>query len=164
MDWIIMVSRWLHIAAVVLAIGGAAYVRFALLPGMREALDESAQEKLRSALRRRWARLVHASIAVLLITGSFNFVMLAMPPAVHPIPYHPIFGLKFLAALAIFAMASVLVGRSPNFEALRRQSAKWLNLILMLAVVIILLSGFLNKIRVAQAVDNARSEVVQTTE
>lgn len=163
MDWIIMVSRWLHLAAVVLAIGGAAYARFALLPGMGEVLDETSREKLREAVRRRWAKFVHISIAVLLITGSFNFVMLAMPPAVHPLPYHPIFGLKFLAALAVFAMASVLVGRSPNFEALRRNSGKWLSMILLLAVVIILLSGVLNKIRVAQAVERARAQAVEAT-
>lgn len=146
-DIAVLLSRWIHIGAVIVAIGGAVYQRFALLPGAQEALDDDARDSLREALRRRWSKVVGASIGVLLLTGFLNFVLVAVPPKIHAIPYHPIFGLKLLMAFAIFFLASVLAGRSPGFAAMRKNSAKWLNVIIALAVVIVFLSGLMSQIR-----------------
>ena len=118
---VLWASRWVHILAAMLAIGGAAFMRFALLPGAEQTLDNEAHQRLREAVRSRWARLVHASIALLLLTGGINFVILAMPPKVNAIPYHPVFGIKLLMALAVFFLATALIGRSPGFAALRNR-------------------------------------------
>jgi hypothetical protein len=125
-------------------------MRFALLPAAKATLTDDVHERLREAIRARWARVIHASIALLLITGSINFVILALPPKIHPIPYHPIFGVKFLAALGVFFIAEALVSRGPGFASIRANRAKWLNILLALGGLIVLLSGILNQIRTAQ--------------
>jgi hypothetical protein len=71
-------------------------------------------------------------------------------------PYHAIFGVKFLAALGVFFIASVLVGTGQGLAALRAKRAKWLTVLLVLAGVIIILSGILNRVRTNPS--NKRSE------
>lgn len=146
-DWLLLLSRWVHLGAAIAALGGVVYARVAALPGVSEALDDDAAEKVREAMRRRWAKVTHACIALLLITGGINFVVLAMPPKVEPMPYHGIFVFKFIAAMLIFFFATALVGRSAGMAKIRAQSRKWLSMIIVLGAVIVLLSGLLNQVR-----------------
>ena len=157
-DYILLITRWLHISAAIVAIGGAFFTRVALMPAAASTLDDATHAKLREALRARWSRVVQSCIAILLVTGGVNFVMLAMPPKVEPMPYHAIFGVKFLAALGVFFIASVLVGRGQGFASMRANRAKWLTVLLVLAGIIVALSGVLNRVRT-----NQLSHVVQVT-
>lgn len=150
MDYILLLTRWLHIGSAIAAIGGAFFMRVALMPAATATLDDATHARLREAIRVRWARVIHFSIAILLVTGGFNFVMLAMPPKIEPMPYHAIFGVKLLAALGIFFIASVLVGRGEGLAAMRARRAKWLTILLVLATVIVMLSGILNRVRTEQ--------------
>ncbi len=149
-DYILLITRWLHISAAIVAIGGAFFTRVALMPAAASTLDDATHARLREALRTRWARIVHTCIAILLVTGGLNFVMLAMPPKVEPMPYHAIFGFKFLAAMGVFFFASVLVGRGEGLASMRANRAKWLTVLLVLAGVIVALSGVLNRVRTTQ--------------
>lgn len=146
-DFLELLLRWLHIGSAIVAIGGAFFMRFALMPAATATLDEASHDKLREALRKRWFIVVQVCIAILLVTGGINFVLLAMPPKVEPMPYHAIFGVKFLAAMGVFFIASVLVGRGQGMAAFRANRKKWLTNLLSLAAVIVLLSGILNRIR-----------------
>jgi len=139
--------RWIHIAAAIVAIGGAAFMRFAFVPSLRETLGESEREKLVAAVRGRWAKVVHGCIGILLLTGAGNFVLLALKAGVKPMPYHALFGVKFLAAMVIFFLASALVGRSPGFAKMRKRPAAPLTTILVLGLLIVLLSGVMNAVR-----------------
>ena len=123
-DFILLITRWLHISAAIVAIGGAFFTRLVLMPAAASTLDDATHAKLREALRTRWARIVHTCIAILLVTGGFNFVMLALPPKVEPMPYHAIFGVKFLAAMGGFFVASVLGGRGEGTAKIRANRAK----------------------------------------
>jgi len=146
-DFLLLISRWVHLAAAIVALGGVAFSRWALMPAAAATLTDDAHEQLREAVRTRWARLVHACIALLLLTGAINFVWLAMPPKIEPMPYHAIFGVKFLAALGVFFVAAVLVGRGPRLAKMRQNRATWLGVLLALGALIVLLSGVLNQIR-----------------
>ena len=159
---LLWISRSLHIAAVIVTIGGAAFLRFALLPGAKQALEEEPHQRLREAVRKRWAHIVRAGIALLLVTGTSNFIILAVPPKIDAIPYHPIFGMKLLAAFGVFMIASALVGKSPAFAKLRRNERTWLNVLLALAAVIILLSGLLSQVRGAHSTAVDRPEPTTT--
>lgn len=154
-NWLLLVSRWVHLAAAFVAVGGVAYARFALTPSAAEVLDDDSHAKLHDAVRRRWSRVVHVCIGLLLLTGGLNFVLLAMPPKVEPMPYHAIFGIKFLAALAIFFLATAISGKAPGFAKLRQKSGQWMVVILILGGLIILLSGVLNQVRGSGAKDTA---------
>lgn len=149
-ELILLILRWLHIGAAIVAIGGAFFMRVALMPAAARTLDDATHAKLREALRARWFVVVQASIAVLLVTGGINFVMLAMPPKIEPMPYHAIFGVKFLAAMGVFFIASVLVGTGQGMAKMRANRAKWLTVLLVLAGIIVALSGVLNGIRARQ--------------
>ena len=151
-DFVVLLSRWIHIMAVIVAIGGVAFQRFALLPTATQVLSDEQHQELREGIRRRWTKFVHGSIVLLLVTGGLNFVLLAMPPKVEPMPYHGIFGVKFFAAMGIFFLASALSGRSPGFAHFREKSRKWLSAILVLAAVVVFLSGILNQIRTSGSV------------
>ncbi len=156
MEAILVVLRWLHIAAAIVAIGGAFFMRVALMPAAKATLDDAAHDKLREALRKRWFIVVQVCIATLLVSGGINFVLLAMPPKVEPMPYHAIFGVKFVAALGVFFIASVLVGRGQGLAVMRANRAKWLTVLLVLAGTIVAFSGVLNRIRTAPQTQASR--------
>jgi uncharacterized membrane protein len=148
---LLLISRWFHIASAIVALGGAAFMLFGLIPAAKATLSDDVHERLREAVRARWAKWVHASIALLLITGSINFALLALLPKVESIPYHPIFGVKVLAAFIVFFIASALMSRGPGFANIRAHRAKWLGILLALGALIVLLSGVLNQVRTSQA-------------
>lgn len=148
-DVLPLVARWLHLLAVIVAVGGAAYTLLALRPAASEALDEPTHQRLRDAILRRWRGVVNVAIAVILITGGFNFYWLALRKPIDPVPYHPVFGVKLLAALFVFFVASVLVGRSPGTAPMRAQAGRWLTALLITAAVVVLLSAVLGQLRTA---------------
>jgi len=152
LDYLLLASKWLHLLAAITALGGAAFSLLALMPAAKATLSDEIHEKLREAVRARWAKFVHVSIVALLITGSINFGILAIPPKIHPLPYHPIFGVKLLAALGVFFIASILVGRGQGFPGIRNNRAKWLKILLVLGALIVLLGGVLDYVRTHQPV------------
>jgi hypothetical protein len=52
-----------------------------------------------------------------------------------------LFGIKFLLALVIFFVASLLVGRSPAADRFRQKRKTWLTLNMTLAITVVLISG-----------------------
>jgi uncharacterized membrane protein len=149
-DVVQLVSRWLHITAAVTAAGGALFMKLALHPAS-ETLPAEARQSLREAVRGRWSKVVMISIAVLFVTGLYNFIMIAKTYELKGTPYHMIFGVKFLLAFAIFFLASVLVGRSDMARKARENAAKWLTVLVTLIVVLLALSSVLKSIRDASA-------------
>jgi uncharacterized membrane protein len=141
-EWVALLSRWAHILCVVIAVGGAVFSRFVLLPAAEESLSVEDHGRLRAAAMGRWRKIVHACIVLLLLSGGFNFY-LALRDKVPPMPYHALFGVKFLLALVVFFLASALAGSKPGFAALRARGKKWLGVLVGSAVVVILLSGVL---------------------
>jgi len=146
-DVVTLVLRWIHIVSAMAAIGGAIFMYVAYVPAS-ETLEESTRQSLREETRKRWAMFVHGAIGLLLITGGINFVRLAILPKIDPMPYHAIFGVKLLLALVVFFMATALVGRSPAFAKVRQNPRSWLAGVVLLGIVIVLLSGVLNQVRV----------------
>ena len=52
-------------------------------------------------------------------------------------------GTKILLALAIFFFASALIGRSKSFDGMRKNSKFWQLIMILLAAVIVGISGYL---------------------
>ena len=146
-DVVTLVLRWIHLLAAMATFGGAMFMRFGLLPAATESLDDSPRQKLREAGRGRWARFVHGAIGLLLVTGLVNFVRLAQSSDLPAMPYHAIFGTKFILALIVFFVATVVVGKSPAFQRARENLSGWLSGLIALIVIIVLLSGILNQVR-----------------
>lgn len=152
---LLLISRWTHVSAAIMAIGGAAYARFMLLPAAQRVLDVDQRQRLAEALRARWAPVTYSCIVLLVLSGTFNFVTLAILPKIEPFPYHAIFAAKLAVALAVFFVSSMLVGRSPALSAVRQRKETWLSVVLILAGVIVLLSGALGQVRVRSRADRS---------
>jgi uncharacterized membrane protein len=135
-----MISRWLHILGAITLAGSAIFMRFALHPALAEA-PADWQAQLKDGVRRRWLLFVHSSIAIVLLTGLFNFY--CRFAEVKPMPYHAIFGLKFLLAMVVFFIASALVGRSKGLQPMRDNAAFYLNINVVLAIVLVGLGGLM---------------------
>ncbi len=142
LEFLGLLSRWAHILAAITAVGGTIYQRLVLFPALAE-LPEQSRDAFREVLRKRWARFVGLAIAFLIASGLYNLIttlqMFKPPVGELPSYYHPLFGIKFLLAIAVFFFASALAGKSPGTAKFRENAPRWLtiNLLLMLAIVVI---------------------------
>jgi len=144
-DIVQLISRWLHITAACTAAGGAIFMKLALHPAS-ESLPVEERKKLREGVRARWSTVVKAAIGVLLVTGVYNFIMIDKAFALDKKVYHSVFGVKFLLALAVFGLASVLVGKSGTAQKIRENAGKWLTILVSMLLVLLFLSSFLKNL------------------
>ena len=144
-----MIIRWVHIACAMLAIGAPFFVRFGLMPAASTTLDEAAHQKLREAIAARWRIVVYVMITLFILTGLYNFLVETRVDGVLITArwkdfspedrrlYHMIFGIKMLAALGLFTLASALCGRTRTFEAVRRNARLYITILLILGAIIL---------------------------
>lgn len=135
-----LISRWLHIGSVILLVGGSAFMRFALIPAAEQLPDETHRE-LKLAVLSRWRKYVGIGIGLILISGLYNFVR-AIPLHKGQGLYHGLIGTKILLALVLFFLASALTGRAEKFEPIRQNAKKWLSVMLLIAYLIVGISGY----------------------
>lgn len=134
-------SRIVHVATAITLIGGSVFTLFVLLPSVK-SLSEDARQQFAAAINGRWKRFIHSGIALFLLSGFYNYFR-AMPGHKGDGLYHGLLGTKMLLAFAVFFFASVLVGRSARTEGMRANRKKWLSVIVVLAAIIVAISGFL---------------------
>ena len=94
-------SRWLHILAAAVAVGGLIYARLIVSPSLG-ILDAEQRAQVLSQLSARFRPIVVAVIVILVATGSYNLLGILQEGVVTA--YHMAFGIKFLLALHIFGM------------------------------------------------------------
>lgn len=135
-----VLSRFIHVATAIVMVGGTVFMRFVLMPAAAE-LPQAEHDQLRQRLLARWKRVVHGGIGLFIVSGFYNFFQ-ALPKHKGDGLYHALVGTKILLAFGIFFIASALVGRSAAFEKMRQQRAKWMGMIVLLAAVIVGISGF----------------------
>jgi uncharacterized membrane protein len=140
-DWLSLLFRWAHILAAITAVGGTIFARFVLLPS-QGVLAPDEREALHAAMRVRWSKIVAGCIALLLISGLYNFIVIVNTTTV-PKWYHMLFGIKFLLALVIFLIASLLSGKTAAAQRMRRNMRLWMTLNIILAVAVVCISGVL---------------------
>lgn len=158
-----LVLRWFHILAGMIAVGGMVFLRCVVVPTF-QALPGEQAARLHDQMRPRRARLVAIAIGLLLVTGLINFGIISSQYVV-PKWYHMVWGIKFLIALVIFFLMSALSGKSALADKLRQNSKLWLNVSILLAVIVVCLSGVLglaNKVPKATADSAASHETAST--
>jgi uncharacterized membrane protein len=137
-------TRILHIGTAIIVVGGTFFVRFVLFPAASQNLPDDVHARLRTAVMSTWKKIVHAGIVLFILTGAANYYrVIAERSHKGDALYHALLGTKIILALVIFFIASALVGRSAAFEGIRRSAPKWMLVNLVLAAVIIAISGFL---------------------
>jgi uncharacterized membrane protein len=135
-----VISRIVHVSTAIALVGGTVFMLFVLLPAAEE-LNAEEHDKLKVSVNRIWKRFVHLGILLFLLSGFYNYFR-AMPLHKGDGLYHALIGIKMILAFVIFFIASILVGRSDRFEGMRRGRAKWLKILVVLAAIVVAVSGF----------------------
>ncbi|MDB5323699.1 MAG: hypothetical protein JWN40_5330 [Phycisphaerales bacterium] len=68
---LIILSRWLHVIAAILAIGGTFFMRVILPLGLAQA-DAASRDAVFLRCRRAFKMVIHTCVLLLLVTGAFN--------------------------------------------------------------------------------------------
>ncbi len=145
MNTLAIVLRFLHIAPAIVAGGATIFVRLALLPALAE-LPEAERARVKDTIDRRWRIVVMVCVTLLLVSGIANFVIYQAPVHKGQPIYHALFGIKFLAALVVFFLASALSGRSRAWAGIRANSRLWVGVAATLVIAIVLISAVLREI------------------
>ena len=136
-----VISRIVHVGTAICLAGGSVYTLFVLLPALR-AIDDVARQNMLAGVGRYWKRFVHGGTAFLLLTGFYNyFVQMKLHKGDGL--YHALIGIKMLLAFAVFFLAAVLVGKSPRFQSMRDNRARYLGLVVLMIAIIVAISGIL---------------------
>jgi uncharacterized membrane protein len=125
--------RWTHVAAVIVFVGGAFFLRVVFLPLAARLAAEPAQQ-LRAAVARRWSFVARACMVLIIGSGIYNFVVVGYPRHAGQMSYNALFGLKVALALAAFGIVEGPVRKDP---------ARWLTVNLLLAIALIAISSTL---------------------
>jgi len=136
-----VVSRWAHILAAIVMLGGSIFLRFVLMPSVTEVYGQEGHQRLRPVLMRRWRRAVHACIALFLVSGFYNYLVVTAPRHAGQPLYHALFGVKLLLALVVFFLASVLVSGRDKPSAIRANPRQWIAIAAGLATAVVLIGG-----------------------
>ncbi len=135
--------RWVHILSAITMVGGAFFMKFALLPGLK-TIDGDQREVVAASIRGFWSKCVMATSGLLLISGFVNvFNIMKTYGTNFDGPYHAMLGIKMLLAFAIFALSAILAGRSANAQKLRQNESMWLNVNVALAIAVVCIAGYM---------------------
>ena len=136
-----ILSRWTHIGTAIVLVGGTCFLRFVLAPAAAQ-LPDIEHAKLKELVMAKWKKFVHAGIALFIVSGFYNYLVVQMPAHKGDKIYHMLIGSKILLAFAIFFFASALVGRSKSFEGMRKNAKFWQMVIILLATIVVGISGY----------------------
>lgn len=107
MDNIILAvfMRYLHVVSAIVVVGGMSFILLCLTPATR-LLDEQFRQSLLKLVHGRFLRIVWVSIAGLVISGVYNWMMLAgIYKKIGP-KANALIGIKVLLAVILFAIVA----------------------------------------------------------
>lgn len=141
------ISTLVHLLVAVL-IAGSVFIQWrAVHPAVT---SEEGGDQVREGIRKRWAPFVHAGSLLMIVTGLYQLMVHGLATADFQktledggMPYHMLFGIKFLLAMGALFIASAMVGRSEGLAGIRRNGGTWLGLAVILVIVVIVISRLL---------------------
>ena len=138
---VVSVSLWLHIAAVVLAIGGTSFVLFVLGPTLRR-LPGEAQQQIFAGIRTRFFPIVWGCIAVILLSGlaAAGSLQVLRPQVLFGTTYGWLLTTKILLALIVFTCALLITLPNEGLARFRARATQYQRMIVSIAVIIILIA------------------------
>jgi uncharacterized membrane protein len=131
------IAHWLHLVGAIVAVGGAIVLRLVIFP-IAAKMEPERGDELHRAVRRRITPLIHASVAILLITGFINMARVFEGGV--PTPYTALFALKVLLAMAVFTLAILLTVSSPALDQFNARRGTWMLLNIALGLIVVFIS------------------------
>lgn len=145
---VVPISLWLHIAAVVTAIGGSAFVLFVLRPALLATLGPEDRERVMEQVRARFHPILWVSIGVIAVTGlaAAGSLQVLRPEVLFGTTYGQMLTIKVLLALVLFASALLITLPLPALARFRERTPQYLRMNVSIAVLIILIAVMLRRI------------------
>ena len=141
-DPVALSSRWLHVLGAIVLLGGGLFSRLVLLPVIG-GLEAEEQSRWHELIRSKWAKWVGITTLVMLVTGFYNYIAVAIAEHKGDGLYHGLMGVKMLLALAVFLLSAALAGRAKALEGIRAKRKLWLTATVLLGVAIVMIAGYL---------------------
>ena len=133
--------RYVHIVSAIVLVGGTTFIAIAMLPSMR-LLEDNLRGSVQKLAMDRFIRAVWLGIAGLIVSGAYNWILLAPTyKAIGPIG-NILIGIKVLVAIVLFAVVW-----ANRIGLMKLPIRAYLVLNLHLAAVVILLAVILRYLR-----------------
>jgi len=134
---LVVAMRYLHIVSAILAVGGSAFLASCLIPATR-LVDDTFRESLMRLVRGRFIKLLWVSIAGLILSGAYNWMLSAGDYKAMGPKGNAVIGVKVLLAAIMFFL---IWAQHSGLIKLKEKACLMINL--HLAAIIILLAGLL---------------------
>ena len=131
--------RYIHIVSAIAAVGGLVFAAACLKPAVR-VLEESFKDSLLSVVRARFDRLLLIAIVGLVVSGAYNWYMLADQYKAMGPKGNALIGTKTLLAIIMFAVIG-----ARRMGMVNEKAASMINI--HLAAIVILLGAILRYFR-----------------
>jgi uncharacterized membrane protein len=142
MEILNVIVRILHIGSAIALLGGTLFALAALLPAMK-VLDEGFKQNLMSVAQKRFYRISHPAIVLLLLTGVYQWVSNSGVYEEAGPALHGVLGMKILLALAIFVIIF-----AQTFGVIRNPG-RWMKINLAMGTVVVILAAVLRHLHMA---------------
>lgn len=141
---VVSVSLWIHIAAVVAAIGGSAFVLFVLRPAL-QGVGAQDRERVMDRVHRRFRVIVWVAIALIILTGlaAAGSLRVLQPQILFGTVYGQLLLLKIFLALVLFVCALLITIPLPSLARFRARTPQYLRMIVSIAVIVIFIATWL---------------------
>jgi uncharacterized membrane protein len=131
-----IVIRVVHIGSAIALLGGAVFFLVVMLPAVK-LLDEGLRSSILQLARKRFYRITHPAIVLLLVTGFYTYLVTNWPAYEKaPRQIHMLLGIKILLALAI-----MLILFAQTFGVLKGCPARWTKINIAMGIASLRLSG-----------------------
>lgn len=135
------IMQWLHLAGVVVAVGGTIFIRLVLLRSF-VAIDGQARQRVMAGVTRWFFPMLWCAIVAILVSGIYNVILaLHIPDPV----YRAVLSAKVFLALVLFGIAFAITLPWPAFVEMQKKRPLWMMVNIVLAAIILLLSAFLRR-------------------
>jgi len=134
--------QWLHVTAVVIGVGGMAFLLFILMPSLG-ALDPEHRDLLAKQVMDRFRWIVWSAIIVLLVSGLYSIRQYYWGAAWGK--SWALLTVKIVLALFVFVISLALTLPFKLFDRVRARRQIWLTIAVGLAVATIFISAYLRR-------------------
>lgn len=137
-----LIMRWIHILCAVTVAGSILFYYLIYSKAATAVLSEEDAEKLRWTIMKKWKLFLHPPIILFLISGFYTYATIGAANHQEQPLYHALFGVKFLLAIAVFALFIILTSTMNWSAGLRKKNGLW-TLLTLLIITVIMLGGVL---------------------
>ena len=136
------ILQWVHLTAVVLGVGGMAFLLIVLTPGIGD-LQPEQRERLSKQVTDRFRWVLWSSMALILLSGLYNVREYYWEVAWGK-SWELLTG-KIVLACVVFAIALALTLPFKLFDWVRARQQIWLAIAVGISVVVIFISAYLRR-------------------